>query len=85
MLPTFDNQINSCCQYATPKLYDKVISVNGKSGVVTINAHDINAIPKPAEEINNTYLKYQDGNYILSSVEAECDVDFNDELHLISL
>lgn len=85
MLPTCNNQKNSCCQHATPILYDKVISVNGKSGVVTLNAYDINAVPKPAEEINNTYLKYQDGNYILSSVKAECDVDFNDELHLMSL
>ena len=65
---------NSCypkgCNITDINTTTDVLSVNGKTGHVRIDAIDVNAIPDPKDKRDGGYLKYQNGNYVLADVIA---------------
>lgn len=80
---------NSCypkgCNTTDINTTTDVLSVNGKTGHVRIDAIDVNAIPDPKDKRDGGYLKYQNGNYVLADVIAQSEADFNGVTHVVTL
>lgn len=72
-----------CCTPAAPTVNTSVISVNGQTGVVKLNAMDVSAIPQPQNKLDGGYLQWKNGSYVLNNVVAESDAEFDSELHLL--
>lgn len=84
----FVNQNNdSCypkgCNIKNIEISTDVLSVNGKTGHVILNAVDVNAIPNPETLVEGGYLRYEDGRYLLTDMPQISAAQFNSSTHVI--
>lgn len=73
------------CDPINVDIYTSVLSVNNKTGHVTLNAVDVNAIPQPQEAIDGQYLQFKNGKWIASDVMSKNNATFNAITHVVSL
>ena len=71
------------CNPINVDIYTSVLSVNNKTGHVTLNAVDVNAIPKPSLAKEGQYLKFENGAWVASDVVADTDATFNALTHVV--
>ena len=73
------------CNPINVDIYTSVLSINNKTGHVTLNAVDVGAIPQPQEAIDGQYLQFNDGKWIASDVMFKNNATFNAITHVVSL
>ena len=73
------------CNPINVDIYTSVLSVNNKTGHVTLNAVDVNAIPQPQEAVDGQYLQFKDGRWIASDAVFKNNATFNAVTHVVSL
>ena len=73
------------CNPINVDIYTSVLSINNKTGHVTLNAVDVNAIPQPQEAIDGQYLQFKDGRWIASDAVFKNNATFNAVTHVVSL
>lgn len=73
------------CNPINVDVYTSVLSINNKTGHVTLDAVDVNAIPKPQEVVDGQYLQFKDGKWIASYITSKNNATFNAITHVVSL